>query len=125
MNTASDTGPRFWPRRVAVLAGTTALAVTLLLGTLGTFAAGFGLNTSCTNDFDCIDTECGPCAAERAWVYAGGIGQWVLAAAAATLLVLGVRRPGWRPATTITTSALIPLAVAWFVFCVSMARRSF
>jgi hypothetical protein len=107
-----------------VLAATT-LAVTLLLGTLGWFAAGFGITTSCTDDFNCIDTSCAPCAAERAWVNAGGTGQWVLALAAAVLLVLGRRRPDWRRGTTITVSALIPLAVAWFAFWVAMARRSF
>jgi hypothetical protein len=107
------------------MAAATALAVTLLLGTLGWFAAGFGINTSCTDNFSCVDTSCAPCAAERAWVNTGGTGQWVLASAVTVLLVLGLRQPDWRRGTTITTSVLIPLAVAWFAFSVMMARRSF
>ena len=84
-----------WPSWLHVLAGTTALSVTFVLGTIGWLFASFGIGTSCDEALECT-ISCAPCAAAHAWILAGGIGQWVLFAAAATILVLGLRRPGVR-----------------------------
>lgn len=107
------------------LSGGTALAVTLLAGTLGWFGTAFAIGTTCTNDFSCGYDSCAPCAKAHAWVTAGGIGQWVLAAVAVVILVQGSRRPGGRRALTVTTCALTPLAIAWFTVATAMAQRSF
>jgi hypothetical protein len=114
-------GRRGW---LLALTGT-ALAVTLLAGTIGWFGTGFGIMTTCTNDFSCGLGSCAPCAKAHAWVTANGIGQWALAAVAVVILVLGRRRPSWRRALTVAACAVIPLAVAWFAVCIVMARRSF
>jgi hypothetical protein len=102
-----------------------ALAVTFVLGTVGWFGAAFGIGSTCTDDFSCGSSSCAPCAKENAWVTAGGIGQWVLAAAAVTILVLGLRHPGFRRAATIAACALIAAAVAWYGIAVEIAQRSF
>lgn len=114
-------GQRAW---LAALTST-AVAVTLLAGTFGWFATSFGIGTTCTNDFSCGYDSCAPCAKVNAWVMAGGIGQWVLAAAAVVILVLGRRRPSWRRTLTVAACALISLAVAWFAVSTAMAQRSF
>jgi hypothetical protein len=114
-------GRRAW---LAVLTSA-ALAVTLLAGTIGWFATSFGIGTTCANDFSCGYDSCAPCAKAHAWVITAGIGQWMLAAVAVVILVLGRRRPSWRRALTVIACALIPLAVAWFAVSTAMAQRSF
>ncbi len=69
--------------------------------------------------------SCAPCAKAHAWVTAGGIGQWVLAAAGVVFLVVGLRRPVWRPAATIAACGLIPIAAIWFAVSTEIAQRSF
>src|SRR5258706_3634879 len=86
------------------LAGTTALTVTFVLGTIGWLFAAGGIGTSCDEALECT-SSCTPCAAAHASILAGGIGQWVLFAAAATILVLGLRRPDLRRTTTVAAGA--------------------
>ncbi len=125
MNTGSDLRRRTWPGWAVATAGTVALIETFLLGTLGWFGSAFGIGSDCTDKFSCGSDSCAPCAKAHAWVSAGGIGQWVLALAAAALLVLAGRRPDWRRAATITIGALILLAVAWYAIATAVAERSF
>ena len=124
MNAASGLEPAKWRSWIVALV-TLALAVTFVLGTVGWFGAAFGIGSNCTDEFSCGSGTCAPCARAHVWVTTGGIGQWVLAAAAVTILVLGMRHPGWRRAATIAACALIPVAVMWFAISTSMARRSF
>jgi hypothetical protein len=111
-----------WPSWVHVLAGTTALSVTFVLGTIGWLFASFGIGTSCDEALECT-ISCAPCAAAHAWILAGGIGQWVLFATAATILVLGPRRPDLRGTTTLAAGALVVLAVGWFVASMAIATQ--
>jgi len=55
---------------------------------------------------------------------AGGIGQWVLVAAAATVLGIGMPRPDRRRSGTIAAAALILPAVAWFAGSTAIAGHS-
>ena len=124
MNTASPFGGAKWRSWIVALV-TLALSVTFVLGTVGWFGAAFGIGSDCTDEFSCGSGSCAPCARAHAWVTTGGIGQWVLAAAAVTILVFGIRHPGWRRAAMIAACALIPVAVMWFAISTSMAQRSF
>lgn len=99
--------------------------MTFVLGTVGWFGAAFGIGSDCTDEFSCGSGSCAPCARAHAWVTTGGIGQWVLAAAAVTILVFVIRHPGRRRAATIAACALIPVAVMWFAISTSMAQRAF
>src|SRR5258706_5328833 len=95
------------------LAGTTALTVTFVLGTIGWLFAAGGIGTSCDEALECT-SSCTPCAAAHASILAGGIGQWVLFAAAATILVLGLRRPDLRRTTTVAAGGTV-LLCRWLV----------
>jgi hypothetical protein len=124
MNAASDANGMGWRSWLIGLVSV-AWAVTFVLGTWGWFAVGFGIGSSCTDDFSCGYDSCAPCAKAHAWVTAGGIGQWVLAAAGVVFLVVGLRRPVWRPAATIAACGLIPIAAIWFAVSTEIAQRSF
>src|SRR5258707_14085320 len=89
---AQDIQRSGWPSWVHVLAGTTALTVTCLLGTIGWLFASLGIGTSCDEALECTGS-CTPGAAAHAWIFAGGIGRWVRFAAAAAIVALGLRRP--------------------------------
>ncbi|RBY93676.1 hypothetical protein DQ237_17055 [Blastococcus sp. TF02-8] len=100
------------------------LGIVLLLATLGSFGAGFGTMTDCTNTFDCTSTGCSPCATANGWLTGGWIVQGVLLLAGAALALLatrGVRRPAVRRAAI----ALGPLAVALFVLTSAVAAASY
>jgi hypothetical protein len=124
VDAASGFEPAKWRSWIVALV-TLALAVTFVLGTVGWFGAAFGIGSNCTDEFSCGSGSCAPCARAHGAVTTGGIGQWVLAAAAVTILVLGLRHPGWRRAATIAACTLIPVAVMWFAISTSMAQRSF
>jgi hypothetical protein len=125
MNAASSNRRRNWPSRVVVPAGTATLVVAFLLGTLGWFGAGLGIGSNCTDQFRCASGSCAPCAAVRAWIVAGGVGQWVLFAAAATILVLGLRSDRNHWIVAIAACVLVPLALGWFAFTTAAAQHSF
>ena len=124
MNAASDANGMGWRSWLIGLVSV-AWAVTFVLGTWGWFSVAFGIGSSCTHDFSCGYDSCAPCAKAHAWVTAGGIGQWVLAAAGVVFLVVGLRRPVWRPAATIAACGLIPIAAIWFAVSTEIAQRSF
>ena len=96
VNTASGVEAAKWRSWIVALVAL-ALAVTFVLGTVGWFEAAFGIGSDCTDEFSCGSGSCAPCARAHAWVTTGGIGQWVLAAAAVTILVLGIRHPRLAP----------------------------
>jgi hypothetical protein len=74
-----------------------AIGVCVLLGTLGWFAVGFGTMTDCTDNYSCSSTGCPPCGDTARWINVGGVVQWLLAAAAITILVRGSRSQRWLP----------------------------
>lgn len=94
-HTGADPGRRRNSQRVLTVIGvalvTIAIAISLLLGTLGWFAVGFGMMTDCTNNYSCTETGCAPCDATAGWINAGGLIQLGLAAAGVALLVVGLR----------------------------------
>jgi hypothetical protein len=120
MSAASDANGMGWRSWLIGLVSV-AWAVTFALGTWGWLFVAFGIGSSCTDDFSCGYDSCAPCAKAHAWVTAGGIGQRVLAAAGVMLLVVGLR----RPAATIATCGLIPIAAIWFAVSTEIAQRSF
>ena len=110
---------------MAGLVGSVALAETFLLGTFGWFGVALAIGSTCTGDVSCGSSSCAPCATAHAWVIAAGAGEWVLVAAAATILVLGTERPCWRRAATIAACALILVAAGWFAITTAVAEQSF
>lgn len=68
-----------------------ATATCLFLGTFGWFAIGFGTMTDCTNNYDCTDTGCPPCATTERWITFGGLSQLALAGIGVVVLLLGHR----------------------------------
>jgi len=125
MEATPDGGRRAWAPWTVMLPGTVAVAETVALGTVGGWGVGFGVGSTCKDDFSCGSTSCARCASFNAWWIAGGIGQWVLVVVALVLLVLGWRRPGSRRVTAIAAWSLIPLAIAWIVFWTVQAEPSF
>lgn len=114
-----------WPRWVPTLAGSVALISALGLGTLGWFVNAFGIGSDCTDKYSCGSGSCGPCATAHAWVWAGGMGEWVLLATAAAILVLGKRLPQWRRTITIAAVAVMLVAVGWYAATTAIAERSY
>jgi hypothetical protein len=125
MDTTPGGGGRVWAPWTVVLPGTMAVTVAVALGTVGWWGVGFGVGSTCTDDFSCGSTSCVPCASFNAWWVAGGIGQWVLVVVAVVMLVLGLRRPGSRRSAAIATWSLIPLAIGWMVFWTVQAAHLF
>lgn len=99
------------------------LAVVLLLATIGSFAVGFGLMTSCTNTYSCTSSGCPPCATTSAWLTAGWIGQGVLLLVGVGLSVLAARRIRVR-AVRAAALGLGPLSVAVIVVTTALAVAS-
>ena len=90
-----------------------AIGTSLLLGTFGWFAVGFGMMTDCTNNYSCSQTGCTPCATTSRWITAGGIMQWVLAGTGVALLIRAHRA---KPTTDLAIGGVALLAVAVLVF---------
>jgi MYXO-CTERM domain-containing protein len=110
-----------------VTAGTplrASLAVVVVLATVGSFGAAFGVMTGCTNEYSCTSTGCAPCTTTNAWLTAGWIAQGVLLLAGLGLAVLAARRT--RLAAVRTAALLLgPLAFALFVLTTVVAAASY
>lgn len=101
-----------------------AIATSLLLGSLGWFAVGFGTMTACTNDYSCSPTGCAPCATTGRWINAGGLTQWVLVGAGVAALLR--RRLRERPGTLATAGvALLATSVLVFAGSTWAAQQSY
>ena len=75
----------------AVALATLAIATSLLFGTLGWFAVGFGVMTDCTSNYVPGELGSPPCTATGLWINAGALAQQLLAAAGVGVLVRGLR----------------------------------
>jgi hypothetical protein len=102
-----------------------AFIAALGLGTFGWFLNAFGIGSDCTDKYSCGSGSCRPCGTAHAWVWAGGIGEWVLLALAVVILVLGQRLPRWRRAVAIAALAVMLLAVGWYAASTTLAERSY
>ncbi len=116
---------RDWAPWTIRLPTTLAVVVAVLLGTVGWFGVAFAIGSDCTDKFSCGSGSCAACATAHAWVTAGGIGQWVLAAAAIALLMLGLRQPHWRRVAGPAAWAIAPLACAFLAVCAILAAHSY
>ena len=101
-----------------------AIGTSLLLGTFGWFAVGFGTMTDCTNKYGCTETNCPPCATTARWINAGGIAQWVLAGMGVVVLVLR-RRAEQHADLAVWGAALLAMSVLTMVGTTWRANRSY
>jgi hypothetical protein len=92
---------------VIVPASLTLLACTLL-GTVGWYFLGVVTAYNCGMS----EISCGTVA--HLWLVADGIGVWMLAVAAAVLLLASRARPRWRRPAAIACWVLLPTAIGWF-----------
>jgi hypothetical protein len=99
------------------------LFIVLVLATFGSFGAGFGLMTACTNAYNCTITDCDPCSARNTWLEVGWAAQGVLLALGVVLGVLGLR---WGRVPALRRSALLlgPVSVVLFVVTTIAASLS-
>lgn len=107
-------------QRAVVLPAVIACALALILGTVGFFAVGFGMSTTCTDWFETGHH----CDALHVWLGAGAIGQLAIGVASALLLALGTTLAR-RRLIAILAWALIPLSVAWITITSILGRNSF
>jgi hypothetical protein len=101
-----------------------ALALVLVLATIGSFAAGFGVMTDCTNAYSCTTTGCRPCSETSTWLAVGWVVQGVLLLIGTALAVLGARRIHLR-AVRLGALLLSPASILLFAASTSLAVRSF
>jgi hypothetical protein len=95
------------------------LAVVLFLATLGSFGAGFGVMTDCTDTHGCTVTGCAPCRAANSWLTAGWLAQGGLLLAGVVLAVLAARRR--LRAVRLGALLLGPSSIALFVVTTALA----
>jgi hypothetical protein len=101
-----------------------AIAVSLVLGTVGWFFVGFGVMTDCTNDYSCGSGGCSPCATTGRLINVGGVVQLLLAAAGVAVLVRGLR--GRRSGSLARGGAVVLVAsVVVFAGSTTLAQRSY
>ena len=95
-----------------------AIGTCVAFGTLGWFAIGFGVMTSCTDDYSCSITSCSPCRTTGLWINAGALAQQLLAAAGVVVLVRGMRtKRGGHLASAglalLVSSVLVVVGTTW------------
>jgi len=95
------------------LAVVAALLVTSATATLVSFGLAFGLMTDCTNEYNCTETGCAPCATAGRWLNFGWAFQGLLFLGAIVLTVLagGRRLRAGMIATAALAVCLASLAV--------------
>ena len=114
-----------WPPWTVKVPSVLAGLVAAVLGSVGWWGAGFGVISSCTDHFSCVIDTCAPCATANYWIDAGAIGQWIFVIGAFVLLMLGMKRPRWRPVVVIASIAIMPLSIAWINISSNIALHSF
>ena len=101
-----------------------AIGTSLLLGTFGWFAVGFGTMTDCTNKYGCTETNCPPCATTLHWINAGGTAQWLLAGTGVVVLV-SRRRGKQHPDLALCGAALLATSVLTMAGTTRRANQSY
>jgi hypothetical protein len=120
---AERTVSRWRPTFIALDA--VALIWTLVLATIGTMIAGFGVMTVCTDDYDCVSSFCGPCRPANAWLISGTVAQVVLFLCGASLFWFAAKRPANIRRYTFIAISIIVVAAAVIVFTTHMANHAF
>jgi hypothetical protein len=106
-------------RLVAAIAlVTVAIGTSLLFGTLGWFAAGFGVMTDCTDNYSAGGPGSSPCATTALWLNVGGLAQQLLACTGVGLVVRGLRteqsgRLAAGGLVVLVSSVLIMVGTTW------------
>jgi len=111
-------------RVVGVVVVSVAIATSLVLGTVGWFAVGFGMMTDCTNNYSCTETGCSPCSATERWINLGGAAQLLLAVVGGVVLVAGLRAR-LRTALVVGGAALLATSVLTVVGTTWRAQESY
>jgi hypothetical protein len=101
------------------------LAVIVVVATLGSFAAGFGVMTDCTSTYSCTDTGCSPCATAQAWLTSGWVLQGVLLLLGTGLAVLGARGGIRARQVRLVALLLAAVSVGLFALTTGVAGSSF
>lgn len=110
-----------WRRWTVIVPGAIGAVLGVGLGTLGFFAVGFGDATACTDFNEALHA----CDGLYRWLAVGFIGQWVLVALSASVLVVGLRRPQRRAPASVIAWVGIGLAVGWYSFYFHGAYHAF
>lgn len=119
---ASDArlGRPAWRPWTVLLPAALATAVCSFLGTIG------WLYVEVLGGYNCALTDGPPppgCGGGTDWwLVAGGLGQWVLAAAVITVGIRGRSRSGSRLSGAIACWLAIPLAIGWFALCLASSQ---
>jgi hypothetical protein len=92
-----------------IVPATLTLLACVLLGTVGWYFLAVAVGYNCGMS----EASCGT--VSKLWLAADGIGVWLLAVAAAVLLLASRARPGWRRPAAIACWVLLPMAIGWFV----------
>ena len=106
-----------WRPWTVQLPAALAAAVCIFLGTIGWLYVEVLAGTNCALSDGPAPPGCG--GGTDWWLVAGGLGQWVLAAAVITVGIRGRNRSGSRPSAAITCWLVIPLAIGWFALCLT------
>lgn len=104
---------RDWPAWMVWLPGSIAVLTALAFGTAGALMLIFGLGLACAEQASC-GFSCHRCDALDSWLQVGITGQWVIAAAAAVVLIAGLARRAWRRPAVIVSCGLLGAAPALF-----------
>ncbi len=111
-------------RVVGVVLISLAIATSVVLGTVGWFAVGFGMMTDCTNNYSCTETGCSPCTTTERWINLGGVAQLLLAVVGVVVLVTGLRAR-LRTALVVAGAALLATSVLTVVGTTWRAQESY
>jgi len=95
--------------------------VGLGLATTGFSLVGFGIATSCTDEYESPHG----CDAMYHWMQVGRIGQLVLVLPLIAALVVGLAWPASRKVIAVSIWALAAVALAWFTFYMASAATTF
>ncbi len=101
----------------------TGVPVTLVVGVACFFFIGFGLGTSCTDQYGNASPQ--RCGALYDWLTAGLAGQLIIAGAMIGLLVVGLTAPTRRSAVLAVMSGSLALMVIWAALTSFAASTSF
>jgi hypothetical protein len=110
------------PRAVIWLAAT-GIPAALLAGATCYYFVGFGLGTSCTDQYGNASPQ--RCSTMYSWLTAGLAGQLTLAGALIALLVVGLTAPSRRGAVIAVMSGSLALILIWAALTSFAASTSF
>jgi hypothetical protein len=109
--------------RTVISLAAAGVLLTLLVGVACYFFVGFGLSTSCTDQYGNASPQ--RCRAMNDWLAGGIAGQFVIAGALIALLVVGLTSPSRRSAVIGALTGSLAMTVTWGALTSFVASRSF